>query len=75
MLRSEQQFIIVCNEMLITETTVSSANLSTRVLFLLNFAGTTRGKQGQQLPYKLMAQDKDRSPLQFTGTAVLHAYE
>ena len=28
-------------------------------MFLLNFAGTTRGKQGQQLPYKLMAQDKD----------------
>ena len=44
-------------------------------MFLLNFAGTTRGKQGQQRPYKLMAQDKDRSPLQFTGTAVLRAYE
>ena len=25
----------------------------------LNFAGKTRGKQGQQLPYKLMAQDKN----------------
>ena len=44
-------------------------------MFLLNFAGTTRGKQGQQLPYELMAQDKERSPLQFSGTAVPYAYE
>ena len=41
----------------------------------LSFAGTTRGKQGQQLPYKLMEQDKDCSPFQFAGTAVPYAYE
>ena len=34
----------------------------------LNFAGTTSGKQGQQFLYKLMAQDKDCSPLQMNTT-------
>ena len=34
----------------------------------LNFAGTTSGKQGQQFLYKLMPQDKDRSPLQMNST-------
>ena len=54
---------------------VSSSPCFARTMFLLNFAGTTRGKQGQQLPYKLMTQDKDRGPLQFSGTAVPYAYE
>ena len=33
-----------------------------------NFAGTTSGEQGQQFLYKLMTQDKDRSPLQMNTT-------
>ena len=34
----------------------------------LNSPGTTSGKQGQQCLYKLMAQDKDRSPLQMNNS-------
>ena len=34
----------------------------------LNSAGTTSGKQGQQFLYKLMGQDKDRSPLQMNNS-------
>ena len=90
-LMSEQQFLIFHNEMLTIKTTVSSANLlhshfhkprgessspcfaTTAVHF--NCAETTSGKQGQQFLYKQMAQDKDRCPLQFAGTAVPYAYE
>ena len=91
MLMSEQQFLIFYNEMLTIGTAVSNANLwnsrfhklwgeSSSPCFAtaavhFNFAGRASGKQGRQFLYKLMTQGKDRSPLQFSGTAIPYAYE
>ena len=80
---SEPQFLIFHNEMLTIETAVSSAKFVKQpfsqalgvvphVFYQdsvhLNFTGTTSLKQGQQFLYKLMAQDRDRSPLQMNTT-------
>ena len=83
LLMSEQQFLICYNGMLTIETAVSSAKFVKQPFSQalegsspcfcqdsvhLNFAGTTSGKQGQQFLYKLMAPDKDHSPLQMNST-------